>query len=153
MNNQVASGLRRFGAHHNADVRHVSAQVPGDQVAGKIRFAPRRDRQRLSLAGEKSHQVRHAAVIDVGVGARQEPSPLIWIRGEIPEHVFVDLFLQVDANGAVRADDFIGADARAGWNISVRIGNTDVGGIVTNGVVRSLRCGLNQLLKKSALGR
>jgi hypothetical protein len=52
----------------DADVGNVSAQVPSDEVAGRVVSRARSDRQRFSLALEKDHQIRNAAVVYVGVG-------------------------------------------------------------------------------------
>lgn len=56
-------------------------------------------------------------------------------------YVFVDFLLQIDSNGAIDPNNFIGANARAGGYIAVRVTDADVIGNVADGVARALnRC-------------
>ncbi len=138
MNNHVASGLRRFAVHNNSDVRYASSQVPGDKVPRGVILSTDADRQRLSLAAKEHHQIRDSAVIDIRIRAGQQPSPVAWVVCEIPYHVFMNFFLQVDTQNPVRTDDFIGANPGIRWDIPARIGNTNVGRIVPDRMVRPL---------------
>src|SRR5713226_4552977 len=79
---------------------------------------------------------------------RKQPSALIWICREIPQHILVNLLLQINADGAVCANDFIGANTGARRNVPVRIGNADVSRIITNGVLRALYGSSDEFLKK-----
>jgi len=54
------------------------------------------------------------------------------------QHVDMDFFLQIDADGSIRADHFIGADSSRSGNISSRVGNPNVRAIVANEVMSSL---------------
>ena len=67
-------------------------------------------------------------------------------------HVLVDLFLEVNANCAVRPDDFIGANARVARNITPGIWNPDVGGIVTHRVMSAFESGGNECAQKIFFG-
>src|SRR6266436_5383671 len=55
MDNQVVAGSLRSAIHHDADVRHVAAEIPCHKIAGKIIFAMRADREQLAFAREESH--------------------------------------------------------------------------------------------------
>ena len=50
----------------------------------------------------------------------------------------MNFFLEINAYGAVGADDHIGANASVGWNISARICDSHVGWIVSNRVMGAL---------------
>ena len=67
-------------------------------------------------------------MIDIRAGLRKKPSALIWIGREIVQHILMNLLLQIYADGAVCANDFIGADAGFGRDIPVRVRNPDVSG-------------------------
>ena len=45
----------------------------------------------------------------------------------------MDFLLEVNAEGAVGADDFVGADAGVGGDVAIWVGDSDVGWIVTDG--------------------
>ena len=53
-------------------------------------------------------------------------------------HVLVNFLLQVDADGAVCANDLIGADAGIRGNVAAWIWDFHVGGIISDGVMRAL---------------
>ena len=59
---------------------------------------------------------------------------------------------QVDPNGAVRADDFVGADTCVGRYIAAGIGNSNVAGVVTDRMVSSFDRGGNQSFRKEIAG-
>ena len=68
-------------------------------------------------------------------------------------HVLVDFFLEVDADRSVGADDFVGADAGGGRNISSRIGDADVCGIIAHGVMGAFDgCG-NEVVQEALSAR
>ena len=67
------------------------------------------------------------------------------------QHILVNLFLQINSNCAIRTNDFISAYASVSRNVAVWIRNSDVSRVVTNGMVRALDGGVNQLLKEYAL--
>jgi hypothetical protein len=53
-------------------------------------------------------------------------------------HVLVNFFLKIDADGAVSANDLIGADAIARSNVAAGVRDADVGGVVTDDVLGAL---------------
>jgi hypothetical protein len=67
------------------------------------------------------------------------------------QHVLVNLLLQIDPDGAVRANDFVSTYTGICRNVAVWVWNSDVGRVIPNGTVRALYGGVDQLLKKSAL--
>jgi hypothetical protein len=67
-------------------------------------------------------------------------------------HILMDFFLKVDADGAVSANDFVGADAGAGGDVPSRVGNADVGGIVADDVMRALDGGGDEAVEERSLG-
>jgi len=139
---------RRLLVHNNSDVGNVAAEIPGDEFARFVVGTVCSDRQRFSVAREKDLQVRHAAVVDVGIRAGQHPTALVGIGGEISQHVLVDFFLQVDAEGAIGAYDFVGADAGVGGNIAIGIGNSDVCRIVADDELCALDCRRGESLQE-----
>ena len=56
----------------------------------------------------------------------------------------MNLFLQIDADGSVCANDFVGANASFGRNVSVWIGNSHVRRIIADADVGALYGGLGQ---------
>jgi hypothetical protein len=76
------------------------------------------------------------------------------------QHVDMDLFLQIDANGSIRTDHLIGAHS-GGWrDVAARVGNSNVRAIVANDVMGSLYGSGHEAFEdwsrgtdKSALGR
>ena len=58
-----------FLIHHHPDMREISRQVPGDEVARAVVGCLPGNREFLAFAREEHHQVRHAAMVDVGVEA------------------------------------------------------------------------------------
>jgi hypothetical protein len=79
---------------------------------------------------------------------RKKPSALIWIGREIVQHILMNFLLQIDTDGAVCANDFMGADTGFSRNIPVWVGNSDVRRIIANAKVRTLNGRLDQFLKK-----
>ena len=60
---------------------------------------------------------------------------MIWIIGKIRLHVFVDFFLQINADSAIDADDLVSADAGVCGNVAIGIGDVNVLGIIADGVM------------------
>src|SRR5260221_5606388 len=77
VDNQVASRSRRFAIHYNADVRYVPSKIPSHEIPGRIVVAALTDRKLFSFTREESHQIRDAAVIDIGIRIGTLPSVLI----------------------------------------------------------------------------
>lgn len=148
VHNQMAAAFRGLLFDHHPDVRHVAAKVPGDDVAGQIVCRIMRYGQCLALSAEEDHQIRHPAMVNIGVQMLGEPFLLSWVEREVLVHVLVDFFLEVDPNRAVRANDFVGTYAGVFGNIPARIGYANVGRIVTHTVMRSFFCRGDQLLEE-----
>jgi hypothetical protein len=87
-------------------------------------------------------------MVNVGIWRGREPVPFPAIGAEVLQHVFMDLFLQVHAHGAVRPNDFVRTDSRVGRNITARIRQSHISGIISDGVSSPLGRGHNQSLKK-----
>jgi hypothetical protein len=79
----------------------------------------------------------------------EEPASLIGVGSKILQHVFVDLFLQIDAHRSVRADDLVGANARVGWDVSTGGWNSDIGRNVAD---RQNDAWVPSLLRQAAAG-
>jgi len=65
----------------------------------------------------------------------------------------VDLFLGVHTDRQVGPDDCVGTEARRGRNISSRVGDADVSGIIVDGVMRAFDGRGNELVEGRLLGR
>jgi hypothetical protein len=76
-------------------------------------------------------------MIDVGVGMGESPTALIGIGREILQHVFVNLFLQVDSDGAIGTNDFIRANPGIRGHVPTRVRNAYVGRYVSHRVLDS----------------
>ena len=66
----------------------------------------------------------------------KSPTSLIWVRLEVPQHVLVNFFLQINANSSVGTNHFVGAYARVCRYIASGIGNTYIFRNIANGMVR-----------------
>src|SRR5216683_463339 len=82
-------------------------------------------------------------MIDVGVSERrpgrmQIARPFSRISPRPTQHVDMDFFLQIDANGSIRTDHLIGAHSGGCRNVAARVGNSNVRAIVANDVMSSL---------------
>ena len=118
-----------FPVGYDADVLHLRAQVPGHDVAGQKGFVG----DRVALTLKVTLQVEHAAVVDVGIRFFQPPSRGVRISREVFPHVFVDALLQIDPLGAQGAYYHVRADAPDDRNVTHRVGNPGVGGVVKEG--------------------
>ena len=121
-----------FTIDDDSDVRHTASKVISDKVAGLVVPWAACSQQRLPPALKEDHQIRNAAVVDVGVRLRQNPSPLPRIGGEILLHVFVHFFLQIDSDCSIRTDDLVGTNSGVGGNVAARILNANVCGVIAN---------------------
>jgi hypothetical protein len=74
-------------------------------------------------------------VIDIRIGTTQNPSPSPRIEFKVPNHIFMNFLLQIDAHAAIGSDDFIRAHAGVRRHVPARIGNTDACRVVANNVV------------------
>jgi len=148
VNHHVAPAPAGLLVDDDADVRHVPAQVPGNEVAGRIVFGTVRDGQGFSLPLEEDHQIRNTAVVDIRVRMSQQPAPLVWVGREILQHIFVDFFLQIDAHGAVGANNLISANSGIGGNVPAWIWNSDILRNVADGMVSALDGGGHQAARE-----
>ena len=70
----------------------------------------------------------------VNIGVRAAIISEARIGSAVLLHVLVNEFLQIDADRAIDADNFVGAHAGFGGDVSIGIGDVDVGGFVANDV-------------------
>src|SRR5205807_10408079 len=66
-------------------------------------------------------------------------------------HVSVNFLLKVDANGAIRANDFVGADACGRGHVPIRVRGADVRGIIANDVMRTFDSGSDEAIEEILL--
>jgi len=53
-------------------------------------------------------------MVNVGVRVEEHPTRMVWILGKVRLHVFVHFLLQIDPQGAIRANNFVRANAVSG---------------------------------------
>ena len=87
-------------------------------------------------------------MINVRVRMGEQPAPLVRIGGEILHHVFVNIFLQINSDGTVTANDLVSADAGVRWNVAPGVRDPDVLGDIAHGMVGALDGGIDQALRK-----
>ena len=110
---------------------NVAAQIPSDEIAGRVVRGVCGGGQLFALAAEEDHQIGDATVVDVRVGVEEHPANMVGVGPEIGFHVFVDFLLKIDSHGAVDADDFVGADSGVGGNVATGVRNAYVGGVMS----------------------
>jgi hypothetical protein len=71
VDDEVTSGLWRNLIHHDSDVRNSSTQIPSDKIARMIIAGVSRQRQSVTMAAEKNHEIWNATMIDIRVGGRR----------------------------------------------------------------------------------
>jgi len=111
-------------------MRHASAQIPSDQVAGRVIVAAIGNWERLSFAAGKDRQVWSAAAVYIGIRMALTPPAIVRICAPVRHDIFVDFLLQIDPNRPIGANYFVRANAGVGRDISIWIGNPSVGGVV-----------------------
>jgi len=92
-----------------SDMRQIVAQTPRHNIAGSIVLGAITDRERLSMTSEEGFQVGYPTMVNISIGLLQSPD--IWIRRKSDRHVLMHLFLQIDSDFAITADQYIGTDA------------------------------------------
>ena len=153
VNDEITAGLRRFLVHYDSDVGDLAAEILGDEVAGTIVKRVGRERQRFTLTAEKDHEIRDAAMVNIRVGCLVvRARPFVWVQSEVTLHVLVNFFLKIDADGAVSANDLVGADASAGSNVAAGVRDADVGGVVTDDVMGALDGCCDEAIGECGLG-
>jgi len=152
MDDQPSAAFQGFYIHNDPDMRHISAQVPRDNIARGIILGVQRNRKTLAFAAEKCHQVGYAAVIDARIRMHLVPFYFGRIIRPIVHHVFVNFLLQIDANGPIGANNFVGADAGAGRDVSSGIVEMDVGGNVLYGMSCALDCRGHEFIEELLSG-
>jgi hypothetical protein len=151
VHHQVALVPRRFAVNDDTNVRHAAAQVPCDQIAGRIIVRAVGNRERFSLAAEKYRQIRDAAMVNILIRMLLPPLPVVRISAPVLHDVLVDLFLQINTDSAVGANNFVRADSGIGGNVSSRIRNAYVRGVVADMMGSPFDCSGDQPLKKIML--
>jgi len=121
-----------FFIDDDSDMRHAATQIPGHNVTRQVILRPKTNRQNFSFSREESHQVGNPSVINVAVRMSLR---FVRISREISLHVFVNLLLSVDTDGAVNPNHLIGAYAGVRRDIPAWIWDTDVIRNVANGMV------------------
>src|ERR1041385_7449497 len=114
----------------------------------------RGERQRFSMPREENHQVRHATMIDIGIGGDACGActrPFFWICGNMVRHVLVNFFLQIDPNRAIDANYFVRADSSRSGHISTWIRYANISRIIPNDMLRALDCNRHEAVKKLLL--
>src|SRR5215469_5055436 len=96
------------------------------------------DGKGFPVTTKENDEIGHPAMIDVRIGVTHNPAPLSRIGGEVTLHVFVDFFLEIDADAAVRANDLVGTNTCVGGHIAAGVSDANISRIVANGVVCSL---------------
>jgi hypothetical protein len=137
-----------FPIDHDPDVGHIPAQIPRDQIAGRIIFRPIGDGQRFSSALKKHHQIRNPPMVDIRVRMRQQPPPLIRISRKILHHILVNFLLQVDPHRPVRPNNLVRANSGIRRNVAARVRNANIFRNVAHRMMRSLNGRRNQPPRK-----
>ena len=130
---------------NNAYVVDVAAEVPRHNVSRQKSISATRGRHLFAFAAEECLQIRYATMIDVAVGSGE--APLRRVFREVPLHVFVDLFLQVDFRLAKRTDDYVRTRSRFDWHIAVRIIESLIRLIIARGFSDLINCAVDRELK------
>ena len=113
-------------------MRQAAAKAHGHEVAGLPVLAPSGRLPLEALALEIAFEVRHAAMVDVPVGAREAPD--LRIVRERRFHVLVHQHLQVHVERvAVGADNNVRAHARSAVDIPARIIQRHIGRVIAGG--------------------
>jgi len=136
MNNQMPLPIGGFSIHNHTDMGQIARQHPGNQISGTIVCRVVADRQAAPLALKEDLQVRHAPVVDVGVGSGQAPE--IGVCREIGDHILMDLDLQIDADSAVGTNYHIRAYAPIIRHITVGIADPKIAAVVNHMVPGAL---------------
>lgn len=135
-----AIGSTLFG--NNPDVGDSAAQVPANDVAGTIIGGFVGNGQRRAFPPEEGHQIGHPAMVDIRIRALQ--SPLLRIEAEICFHIKMYLFLQVDAEFPIGANDHVRAHAFVGRHIAIGIAYLKISGIILHLLMRQRQGGVGQ---------
>jgi hypothetical protein len=123
---------RAFAVNDNSDVRHIAGKVVTHKISRTVVFRSCAGRQLFTLASEKYHQIRNAAMIDVAVWLSGNPFPSLRVYREILNHIFVHFFLQIDTQSPIRTDYFVSTDAGVGWNVPPRITDANIRRVIAN---------------------
>src|SRR5882724_7118474 len=87
-------------------------------------------------------------MVNVLVRVLQPPDGTAGIRGEVRRYVFMHFHLQIDADGAVRPDYLIRANACLRRDVAAGIRDGKIARIVTDNVMRTLNRGGHQVTRK-----
>lgn len=125
----TAAGGRR---HYDGDMGKLSSDSAGDEVAWQVVARVFGDGQARAFVFEEGLEIGHPAMVDVLICATQ--APVFGIGGEVFLHVLMDELLEIQAERPVSANNFVCADARFGGHIPSRIGQRNVGWLISDGV-------------------
>ena len=128
---------------NDADVIESVGELPRHDVARfPLRSSTRCDlrRQRFAKAPKVNDLIGHAAMIDVFVEFLM--LVLARIRRGKTAFVFVNQALQIESDGAQRANNHIGASASAARHVTVRVAQRNVTLVIQIANLRA-RCGHN----------
>jgi hypothetical protein len=104
--------------------KHLGHDIAGLKIPGCLPVW-----KSLPLPREENLQVGHAAMINMGIGARQPPTARI--KAKVGAHVLVHELLEIHTKRlTISAYHDIGADSALGWHIPTGIGDADVSRIV-----------------------
>ena len=127
--------------HDDADVRQARIEQPCDDVAGFKRpgeAVARCGNSGAPLAGsaalEECFEIKHAAVIDIGIRPLRSPGTACGIGVKVLQHVFVDKLLKIETERiACSANHNVSADAGGSRHVTVGVADRRPGWIVTCG--------------------
>src|SRR5579864_7530457 len=87
-------------------------------------------------------------MVNIGIRALSSPSPFAWISVEIGQHIFMNFFLQIYADGTVGTDNLIRTNAGFGRHVSSGIRNAYVSWVVSDRVTSTFNSSSSKFLKK-----
>src|SRR6266542_4090848 len=134
-----------FMVHNDADVRNASAYVPSHDIPGRVVCRKSVDLKLRPIACKEDHKVRHAPVINVAI---RITLPLVRIGSKIARHVFMNFLLEINPNRPVAANHFVDTNAGIRGHVPTGMGNADVIGYVTHGMMCALNGGGDQFAEE-----
>jgi hypothetical protein len=130
--------------YYHPNVRVLAIKVPRNDISRTIVIRVVARFQIFAELRKENLQIRHAPVIDVRIGM----PPVQRILREVLHHIFMHLFLQIDANRPVDANNLIGSCAGVGRNITTRVSDSDIISGITHVYLRSRHRRSDQLFRE-----